>query len=56
LRRYTLVLRAAPATTAEEMASHISRLSAALEEIAAAEDDAVVPEEHAEVKSLLAGL
>ena len=52
----SMVRVAAPATTEEEMASHLSRVSSALEDISAAEDEPVVPEEHDEVKSLLAGL
>ena len=52
----TLVMQAVPDTTEEQMTSHILRLAPVLEEIAAAEDEPVVPEQHDEVKALLAGL
>ena len=42
--------------TDEQMASHLSELRETLEEIAAAEDEAVVPEEKEEVMRLIEGI
>jgi acetyl-CoA carboxylase/biotin carboxylase 1 len=52
----TLIRALCPEATDEQMASHLSELRETLEEIAATEDEAVVPEEKDEVMRLMKSL
>ena len=51
-----LIRAQCPVISDEQMASHLSELRETLEEIAAAEDEAVVPEEKEEVMRLIEGI
>ena len=51
-----LIRAQCPVITDEQMASHLSELRETLEEIAAAEDEAVVPEEKEEVMRFIEGI